>query len=160
MERLRTWVLAVGSDCVVCLVCVVCLGGIVHAGQPDTPTQPDKPNRPLTLGDPLDCDLLPNGLLVVQYDSTGDGVPDFVTLHQVTWSGWTAQPIAEIEAQAQADRQGAFIVEYDQDRYIYLTREEPLSLEDDLRRTSREPWLRLSERSRQRRAMDCRQMHE
>lgn len=59
----------------------------VHAGQPDT------------LNEPVDWDLLPNGMLVVQYDSTGDGVPDHVTLHQITWSGWTAQTLPEIKAQ-------------------------------------------------------------
>jgi hypothetical protein len=83
----------------------------------------DQPEKP---GEQVDWDLLPNGLLVVQYDRTGDGVPDSVALHQVVWSGWTAQPMAEIEAQARADGQWVFIVEYDQDRYVYMTGGEPL----------------------------------
>ena len=116
-------------------VFVVCLVGVAHAGQPDT------------LNEPVDWDLLPNGLLVVQYDSTGDGVPDRGALHQVVWSGWTAQPMAEIEAQAKLDGQWVFIVDYEQDRYVYLAQATPL-LEGD--RSRFPPWgttARAAERS-------------
>jgi hypothetical protein len=71
-------------------------------------------------------DVLPNGLVEVRYDRNGDGLPDCVTLHQVTVSGWTVQTISEIEAQATADGQWAFVVEYDRDRYVYQTRAESL----------------------------------
>jgi hypothetical protein len=42
-----------------------------------------------------------------------------------------AQPVDEIEAQAQADRQRVFIVEYDQDRYVYLASAEPMFMSDE-----------------------------
>ncbi|MCP9443366.1 MAG: hypothetical protein NNA20_12355 [Nitrospira sp.] len=120
MRQVTRWI---GRPVWVCLVCVVsgiCLGGIVHAVQPDNREQPEKP------GEPVDWDLLPNGLLVVQYDSTGDGVPDSVALHQVTWSGWTAQPILEIEAQARQDDQWAFIVDDEQDRCLPRAADSPV----------------------------------
>jgi hypothetical protein len=108
--------------CLVCLVSLVCLGGRVHAEQPDKPDNPDEL---------IDWDVLPNGLIKVQYDRSGDGVPDHFTLHQVTWSGWTAQEIREIEAQARVDGQWVFVVEYDEDRYVYLTEPVPLFVADD-----------------------------
>jgi hypothetical protein len=109
------------------LVGVVCLVGVAHAVQPDKREQPDRSNRPYDLGEPVDWDMLPNGLLIIQYDQTGDGMPDRFTLHQITWSGWTGQSVEEIEAQAKLDRQWAFIVEYDRDRYVYFTESAPLS---------------------------------
>jgi len=92
---------------------------MADAGQRDNPAEP------------VDWDVLPNGLIEVQYDRTGDGVPDYVDLHQIAWSGWTAQPLREIEAQAHADGQWGFIVQYDQDLYVYLTRAEPLFVGND-----------------------------
>lgn len=68
---------------------------------------------------------------MVQYDATGDGVPDHVTLHQITWSGWTAQPMAEIKAQARQDDQWVFIVDYDRDRFVYVAARAPLFAGDD-----------------------------
>lgn len=69
----------------------------------------------------MERDALPNGLMEVLYDRNGDGVPDHATLHQIMWSGWSVQPIAEIEAQARLDGQCVFIVGYDQDRFGCLT---------------------------------------
>lgn len=106
-------------------------GGVTHAVQPDQPAQPDQSNKLYDLGEPIDWDVLPNGLLVAHYDQTGDGIPDQFTLHQIIWSGWTTQTVRELEAQAQVDRQWVFIVEYDQDRYVYFTRENPSFLGDD-----------------------------
>lgn len=56
-----------------CCVGLVCCVGMAHADRPDNPAEP------------VDWDLLPNGLLAVQYDSTGDGVADHVALHQIAW---------------------------------------------------------------------------
>lgn len=81
--------------------------------------------------EPVGWDVLPSGLIEVQYDGSRDGVPDHVTLHQITWSGWTARPIEEIEAQARTDEQWIFIVEYDQDRFVYLAKAVPLFWADD-----------------------------
>lgn len=131
MGRFRTWVGALVRMALVCLASVVCLAGVGHAVQPDTLEQPEN------LHEPVDWDVLPNGLLMIRYDRTGDGIPDHVALHQITWSGWTAQPMAEIEAQAATDRQWAFVVEYDQDRYVYLTRAEPLLVGDDTQQDGR-----------------------
>jgi LmbE family N-acetylglucosaminyl deacetylase len=89
--------------------------------------------------EPVDWDVLPNGLIMVQYDQTGDGVPDHIALHQITWSGWTAQSVPEIEIQAGSDGQWVFIVEYDQDRYVYLTKPVPLFFGDDPRQDGR--WI-------------------
>ncbi len=125
MRQGTRWIETVVSHCMVWCVCLVCLAGVIHAGQPGTFEQPD------TLNEPIDWDVLPNGLLVVQYDSTGDGVPDDVTLHQITWSGWTAQPIEEIEAQARQDDQWVFIVDYDRDRFVYFAARAPLFAGDD-----------------------------
>lgn len=91
----------------------MCLVGMAYADRPDNPAEP------------VDWDVLPNGLIGVQHDRTGDGVPDHITLHQVTWSGWTTQPMAEIEAQARQDDQWVFIVDYDQDQSVYMTGGEP-----------------------------------
>jgi hypothetical protein len=74
---------------------------------------------------------------MIQYDQTGDGVPDHFTLHQITWSGWTTQTVQEIETQATLDGQEVFIVEYDQDRYVYLTGGDPLLVGDDPRQNGR-----------------------
>lgn len=82
-----------------------------------TATQPEEP---------VGWDVLPNGLLEVQYDLSGDGIPDRLALHQVTWSGWTARPVEELEAQARMDGEWIFIVEYDADRYVYLAKDTPL----------------------------------
>lgn len=93
--------------------------------------QPDKPIELSRLAEPLDWDLLPKGLLALQYDRTGDGVADHVTLHKITWSGWTAQPILEIEAHAQQDDQWVFIVDYDRDRFVYFAARTPLFAGND-----------------------------
>lgn len=98
---------------------LVCSIGLATAAQPDNP------------GEPIGWEVLPNGLIQVQYDGSGDGIPDHVTLHQVAWSGWTALPVEEIEAQARTDGQWIFIVEYDQDRFVYLTKATPLFWADD-----------------------------
>lgn len=81
--------------------------------------------------EPVGWEVLSNGLIEVQYDRSGDGVPDHVALHQITWSGWTTQPVEEIEAQARTDEQWLFIVEYDQDRFVYQTNATPLFWADD-----------------------------
>jgi hypothetical protein len=70
-------------------------------------------------------------LIEVQHDRSGDGIPDRVTLHQVTWSGWTAQLLEEIEAQARTNGQWIFIVEYGHDRFVYLANAVPLFRADD-----------------------------
>lgn len=116
---------------VLCLVSVGCLVGVANAVQPENREQPEESNEP------INWDVLPNGLLMIQYDQTGDGVPDHFTLHQITWSGWTAQTAQEIEAQAKRDGQWVFIVEYDQDRYVYLTGGDPLLVADDPRQNGR-----------------------
>jgi hypothetical protein len=128
---LKSWTNRGKWVALVCFVSLVCFVGLANAGQPDKPAEP------------VDWDVLPNGLLEVQYDRTGDGVPDHVDLHQITWSGWTAQPLREIEAQARLDRQWVFIVEYDGDRYVYLAREDPLFVTHDPQQDSR--WTALPE---------------
>lgn len=125
LARLQLWIGRPVWVFLVCLVYGVCFIGMAHAVQPDKRDQSDK------LNEPVDWDVLPNGLLMVQYDQTGDGVPDHFTLHQITWSGWTAQTVQEIETQAKLDGQRVFIVEYDQDRYVYLTGGNPLLVGDD-----------------------------
>lgn len=111
------------------LVCVLLLSLPVESANASQPAEP------------VDWDLLSNGLLEVQYDENGDGVPDYVTVHQVTWSGWTTQPLSEIEAQAAAERQWVFIVEYDKDRYVYLANEHSVFAADDVRQAA--PWATL-----------------
>lgn len=101
------------------LACFVVLGWSVGPASAD---QSDEP---------VGWNVLPNGLMEVQYDRSGDGVPDHVALHQITWSGWTTQPVEEIEAQARTDDQWIFIVEYDQDRFVYQTNTTPLFWADD-----------------------------
>lgn len=125
MRRVTRWIGTVASDFVVCVTCLVCLVGVVHAGQPDKLEQPD------TLNEPVDWDVLPKGLIEVRYDRSGEGIPDHVTLHQLAWSGWTAQPILEIEAQAQQDDQWVFIVDYDRDRFVYFAARTPLFAGND-----------------------------
>ncbi len=69
---------------------------------------------------------------MVQYDRTGDDVPDYFTLHQITWSGWTCLTPADITAQAQADGDWIFVVqEEDFIRYVYLAKATPLFFADD-----------------------------
>ena len=119
MRRSRKSIGVAAFVSLVCCLCLLCAIGLAEADQPEKS------------GEPVDWDLLPNGLLVVQYDRTGDGVPDSVALHQVVWSGWTAQPMAEIEAQAALDGEKIFIVEYDQDRYVYLAKATPLFFSDE-----------------------------
>lgn len=101
------------------LACFVFLGWSVGPANAD---QPDEP---------VGWEVLPNGLIEIQYDGSGDGVPDHFALHQITWSGWTTRPVEEIEAQARTDEQWIFIVEYDQDRFVYLATPVPLFWADD-----------------------------
>ncbi len=116
---MKSWTTRGTWAALLCCVGLVCCVGMAYADRPDNPAEQ------------VDWDLLPNGLLVVQYDRTGDGVPDHVTLHQVTWSGWTAQPISEIEAQARQDDQWVFIVDYDRDRFVYFAARTPLFASND-----------------------------
>ncbi len=102
---------------------------------------PTGPANATQLDEAVGWDVLPNGLIEVQYDRSGDSVPDHVTLHQIIWSGWTAQPIQEIEAQARLESQWIFVVEYDQDRFVYLTKSVPLFWADDP--TQRGDWTVL-----------------
>lgn len=74
----------------------------------------------------IDWDVLPNGLMILEFDQGNDGVPDYFTRHPVTWSGWTTQSPDELEAQACADGLWVFIVEYDQDRYAYFSQPMPV----------------------------------
>ena len=37
--------------------------------------------------EPIGWEVLPNGMIMVQYDRSGDGMSDYVTLHQITSSG-------------------------------------------------------------------------
>jgi hypothetical protein len=99
------------------------------------PASADQPDEP------VGWEVLSNGLIEVQYDRSGDGVPDRVALHQIVRSGWTIQPIQEIEAQARAEKQWIFIVEYDQDRFVYLTNTAPLFWADD--QAQRGDWTAL-----------------
>lgn len=105
-----------------CLLWIVCSVGTVTAEES---------------AEPVGWEVLPNGLIEVRYDQSGDGVPDHFTLHQITWAGWTAQEIREIEAQARVDAQWVFIVEYDHDQYVYLTKAVPLFVADDPRQDGR-----------------------
>ena len=90
---MKSWTTKGTWAALLCCVGLVCCVGMAYADRPDNPAEP------------VDWDVLPNGLIGVQHDRTGDGVPDHITLHQVTWSGWTAQPMAEIEAKARQDDQ-------------------------------------------------------
>jgi hypothetical protein len=126
---LKRWTIRGKWVALVCFISLVCPVGMASADQPDNPAEP------------IDWDVLPNGLIGVQYDRAGDGVPDHVDLHQITWSGWTDQPLREIEAQARLDRQWVFIVEYDGDRYVYLASEDALFVADDPQQDSR--WTAL-----------------
>lgn len=84
-------------------------------------------------------DPLPNGLMSIGYHRTGDGIPDHFTLHPITWSGWSAQGIEEIELQACMDKQWVFMVEYAQDRYVYFAQQTPVLVGDDHKQTGR--WM-------------------
>ena len=79
--QLNSWTNIGTWAALLCCAGLVCCVGMAYADRPDNPAEP------------VDWDLLPNGLLVVQYDRTGDGVADSVALHQIAWSGWTAQPL-------------------------------------------------------------------
>lgn len=125
----RTWIGPIKRVALACFMSLVCSVGIATADAPDIPDEP------------VGWDVLPNGLIEIRYDRSGDGIPDHVALHQVTWSGWTAQPIQDIEAQARLDGQWVFIVEYDRDRFVYLTKATPLFGADDP--TQRGGWTAL-----------------
>jgi len=122
VKQLIKKILACSRVLAMCLLVVVCSVGMVTAEES---------------AEPVDWDVLPNGLIEVQYDRNGDGVPDHVTLHQITWSGWTSLPVADLTAQARNDGEWVFIVEYDQDRYVYLAQAEPLFLGDDAQQDGR-----------------------
>lgn len=105
--------------CLVGFVFFVVFGAAVHA-------------EPSGISDePVGWEVLPSGLIAVQYDRTGDGTPDYFTLHQIMWSGWTAMPLTDIMVQARTEGLWAFSVDYDHDRYVYLTRATPLFFADD-----------------------------
>lgn len=125
MGRFTTWMAALVRMALVGMVSVVCLVGVANATQPDT------------LGDPVDWDVLPNGWIEIHFGRTDGGVPGSVAWHQVVWSRWTTQSLQELEDQARADGQWVFIVEYDQDRYMYVTRAEPLLVGDDAQQDGR-----------------------
>lgn len=111
-----------------CVMILIGFGGqaqIVHSVQAGTPDHA------------MAWDPLPNGLMSIAYDRTGDGIPDHFTLHPITWSGWSAQGIEEIERQACMDEQWVFIVEYAHDRYVYLALPTPVLVGDDPRQTGR-----------------------
>ena len=82
---------------------------------------------------PREWDVLPNGLIILQYDRSGDGIPDYYTLHPVTWSGWTSQTGKELKEQACASQHWVFIVEYGHDRYAYFAQKMPVLFGDDPR---------------------------
>ncbi|MDT3777661.1 hypothetical protein PJI16_08845 [Nitrospira sp. MA-1] len=114
----------------VCVSILIYLGGqaqIVHSVQSGTPDHP------------IAWEPLPNGLISMAYDGTGDGIPDHFTLHPITWSGWSAQAIKEIEHQACMDDQWVFMVEYAQDRYVYFAQQTPVLVGDDPKQTGR--WM-------------------
>jgi hypothetical protein len=110
----------------VCVSIVICLGWQAHIidhAQAGTPEHA------------MDWNPLPNGLMSIAYDRTGDGIADYFTLHPITWSGWSAQNIEEIERQACMDEQWVFLVEYDHNRYVYLALPTPILIGDDPRQT-------------------------
>jgi len=51
------------------LVFLAVFGAVVHAEPSEIPDEP------------VGWEVLPNGLIVIQYDRTGDGTPDYFTLH-------------------------------------------------------------------------------
>ena len=71
---------------------LLCCVGMAYADRPDNPAEP------------VDWDVLPNGLIGVQYDRTGDGAPDHVALHQITWPGWDRSADFGDRSQGQARR--------------------------------------------------------
>lgn len=109
-----------------CVSLVICLGWQAHivnsvqAGTPDNA---------------IDWNPLPNGLMSMAYDRTGDGIADYFALHPITWSGWSTRNIEEIEHQACLDDQWVFVVEYAHDRFIYLTLPDPILIGHDPRQT-------------------------
>lgn len=116
---LRRWTGRGKGVSLVCFICLVCTVGLATAGQPDKPDEL------------VGWDVLPNGMIVVQYDQSGDGLPDAVALHQITWSGWTTLSMDELLAQAAGVREWIFVVDYDLDRYVYLARAAPLFVGSD-----------------------------
>ena len=96
------------------LLCLGSLSGFVHT------VQAERWDRL------VNWDVLPNGLMILEYDRGDDRVTDRFTLHPITWSGWTTQSPDELEAQACADGQWVFNVEYDHDRYAYFSQPIPV----------------------------------
>ena len=125
--------------CLICLVSLATVGVVVHAGPLDEPLEiPDEP---------VEWDVLPNGLIVVEYDRTGDGTPDYFTLHQITWSGWTGMSLDDITTQAQADGHWVFVAQEDHIRYVYLTNAVPLFFADNPQQDGR--WTAVPVESRE-----------
>lgn len=104
-------------------VCVFCVGSLVASDLSVHAVQPEH-NKMVS-----DWEVLPNGLILVQSDSTGDERMDSLALYQVLWSGWTSHSAEEVEDQASRDGQWVFIVEYDHDRFVYFAQLSPLCVE-------------------------------
>ena len=135
MRTLGRWKRTALGACLVGLVFLAVFGAAVHA-------------KPSEISDePVGWDVLPNGLIVVEYDRTGDGTPDYFTLHQITWSGWTGMSLDDITTQAQADGHWVFIAQEDHIRYVYLARAVPLFFADNPQQDGR--WTAVPVESRE-----------
>ena len=135
MGTFRRWNGAALGACAVCLVFLVVFVGLVHTAHSEMP------------GEPVEWNVLPNGLIVVEYDRTGDGMPDYFTLHQITWSGWTGMSLDDITTQAQADGHWVFVAQEDHIRYVYLTNAVPLFFADNPQQDGR--WTAVPVESRE-----------
>ncbi len=135
MGMLGRWKRTALRACLVGLVFLAVFGAAVHAEPSGIPDEP------------VGWEVLPNGLIVVQYDRTSDGMPDYFTLHQITWSGWTGMSLEDITTQAQADGHWIFVAQEDHIRYVYLTSAVPLFFGDDPQQDGR--WTAMPVESRE-----------
>ena len=116
---MKSWTTRGTWAALLCCVGLVCCVGMAYADRPDNSVEP------------VDWDVSPKGLLVVQYDSTGDGAPVTSPCTRSPGPTGTAQPISEIEAQARQDDQWVFIPDYDRDRFVYFAVRAPLFAGND-----------------------------
>lgn len=76
----------------------------------------------------VDWTVEENGLVMVQFDTDGDGMADREELHIVARSVRTAMTDAELTAQAEQDGCWLFIVEEDDGRFVYFVLPAPLEI--------------------------------
>jgi len=68
--------------------------------------------------------VLPNGMLVVEYDLDGNGRPDFFAVRVVASNYFSSEAIQKIEASHPGSL--VFHVAYETDNFFYMTARKPL----------------------------------